>query len=32
MMAEAIDQVFVTLKHWLVQYAPVRWQPLLSVN
>lgn len=29
-MAETIDQVFVTLKHWLVQFAPAQWQPLVS--
>jgi len=25
-----MDQIFVTLKHWLVGLAPARWQPLLS--
>ena len=25
-----MDQVFVTLKHWLVGFAPDRWQPLFS--
>jgi NADH-quinone oxidoreductase subunit H len=29
-MAETFDQVFVTLKHWLVGYAPAQWQPVLS--
>jgi NADH-quinone oxidoreductase subunit H len=26
-----MDQIFVTLKHWLVQFAPVEWQPFVSV-
>ena len=25
-----MDQIFVTLKHWLVGFAPDRWQPLFS--
>ncbi len=25
-----MDQVFVTLKHWLLGFAPAPWQPLLS--
>lgn len=29
-MAESIDQIFVTLKHLLVQLAPAGWQPFLS--
>jgi NADH-quinone oxidoreductase subunit H len=29
-MVETMDQVFVTLKHWLVGFAPDRWQPLFS--
>ncbi len=29
-MADSIDQIFVTLKHWLVHFAPAQWQPLLS--
>jgi NADH-quinone oxidoreductase subunit H len=29
-MAESIDQLFVTLKHWLLGFAPERWQPLVS--
>jgi NADH-quinone oxidoreductase subunit H len=29
-MVETIDQIFVTLKHWLVDFAPAQWQPLLS--
>src|SRR5436190_8701541 len=29
-MAESMDQILVTLKHWLVQLAPADWQPLLS--
>ena len=30
-MAETIDQIFVTLKHWLVGFAPEPWQPYLAV-
>ncbi|MEY2466207.1 MAG: NADH-quinone oxidoreductase subunit [Verrucomicrobiota bacterium] len=29
-MAETIDQLFVTLKHWLMGLTPERWQPLIS--
>ncbi len=29
-MAEGFDQIFVTLKHWLVQAAPGSWHPLVS--
>ncbi|HWH68410.1 MAG TPA: NADH-quinone oxidoreductase subunit NuoH [Candidatus Sulfotelmatobacter sp.] len=29
-MDETIDQIFVLLKHWLVGFAPARWQPLVS--
>jgi NADH-quinone oxidoreductase subunit H len=29
-MAESMDQILVTLKHWLVGLAPADWQPLLS--
>jgi NADH-quinone oxidoreductase subunit H len=29
-MTGALDQLFVTLKQWLLGYAPVGWQPLLS--
>ena len=29
-MVETTDQIFVTLKHWLVGFAPDQWQPLLS--
>ncbi|HWV99211.1 MAG TPA: NADH-quinone oxidoreductase subunit NuoH [Candidatus Acidoferrum sp.] len=29
-MAETLDQIFVTLKHLLVQLAPGEWQPFLS--
>jgi NADH-quinone oxidoreductase subunit H len=29
-MVEALDQIFVTLKHWLMGFAPDQWQPLLS--
>src|SRR6266446_3540210 len=27
---EAIDQIFVTAKHWLVGFGPAQWQPLVS--
>ena len=30
-MAETLDQLFVTLKHWLVGFAPEVLQPLVSV-
>src|SRR5437879_2128894 len=29
-MGETLDQLFVTLKHSLVSFAPEAWQPLLS--
>ncbi len=29
-MAESLDQVFVTLKHWLVGVVPEHWQRLVS--
>jgi NADH-quinone oxidoreductase subunit H len=29
-MVETTDQIFVTLKHWLVRYMPDQWQPLFS--
>ena len=29
-MDEAVDQVFVTVKHAVVGVFPVAWQPLLS--
>src|SRR5205809_3735481 len=29
-MAQPIDQIFVALKHWLVELFPPAWQPLLS--
>jgi NADH-quinone oxidoreductase subunit H len=29
-MVDTCDQVFVTLKHWLVGCAPAQWQPVLS--
>ena len=29
-MFDSIDQIFVTLKDWLVGFAPAEWQPLLS--
>jgi NADH-quinone oxidoreductase subunit H len=30
-MVETIDQIFVTLKHWLVGFAPAQWQPIISI-
>jgi NADH-quinone oxidoreductase subunit H len=29
-MVETMDQIFVTLKHWLMGFAPNQWQPLFS--
>jgi NADH-quinone oxidoreductase subunit H len=29
-MTETIDQIFVLLKRWLVEFAPQAWQPFLS--
>src|SRR6266581_1861208 len=29
-MSETIDQIFVTLKQWLVGLAPAQWQPMVS--
>jgi NADH-quinone oxidoreductase subunit H len=29
-MVETMDQIFVTLKHWLVGSVPDQWQPLFS--
>src|SRR5580765_1431236 len=29
-MAETLDQIFVTLNHWLVGFAPTAWQPFVS--
>lgn len=29
-MTDALDQLFVTLKQWLVGFAPAAWQPFLS--
>jgi len=29
-MTETIDQIFVLLKRWLVDFAPVAWQPVVS--
>ncbi len=26
-----VDQIFVTLKHWLVSFFPGKWQPLISI-
>src|SRR5436305_8141034 len=25
-----MDQIFVNIKHWLVDFAPVTWQPFIS--
>jgi NADH-quinone oxidoreductase subunit H len=30
-MADTLDQLFVSLKHWLVAWFPPAWQPLISV-
>lgn len=30
-MVESMDQIFVTFKHWLVDFAPARWQPIVSL-
>jgi len=29
--AQAADQIFVTLKHWIVGYVPAPWQTLVSI-
>src|SRR5688572_8574776 len=29
-MVESLDQIFVSLKHWLLGFAPERFQPLAS--
>src|SRR5579862_6582010 len=29
-MDDSLDQIFVTLNHWLTGYAPVGWQPFVS--
>jgi NADH-quinone oxidoreductase subunit H len=29
-MAEALDQIFVIIKHWLLGFVPTPWQPLAS--
>ena len=29
-MVETMDQIFVTLKHWLMGFVPDQWQPLFS--
>lgn len=29
-MGDSLDQIFVLLKHWLVQLAPTGWQPLVA--
>src|SRR3982074_166509 len=29
-MVETMDQIFVTLKHWLVGFAPLQCQPVVS--
>src|SRR3954464_4370986 len=30
-MVESIDQIFVTMKHWLVDFTPAGFRPLVSV-
>jgi len=30
-MSNTFDQLFVNLKHWLVGWFPVAWQPLISI-
>ena len=30
-MANALDQIFVNLKHWLLAWFPSAWQPLISM-
>jgi NADH-quinone oxidoreductase subunit H len=30
-MADKLDQLFVTLKHWVVGHSPEAWQPLVSI-
>ena len=30
-MADQLDQLFVTLKHWAVGHFPEAWQPLVSI-
>src|SRR4051794_39427225 len=30
-MVETLDQIFVTLKQWVVDFFPAQWQPLLSI-
>ena len=29
-MVDTMDQIFVTLKHWLVGLAPAQWQAVVS--
>src|ERR1044071_1540900 len=29
-MPDSLDQIFVTLKHWLLGYVPAGWQPFVS--
>src|ERR1041385_64742 len=29
-MAQTFDQLFVTLKHWLLGFVPGGWQPIVS--
>jgi NADH-quinone oxidoreductase subunit H len=29
-MADSLDQIFVTLNHWLAGFAPAAWQPIVS--
>src|SRR3954466_9626499 len=30
-MVETLDQIFVSLKQWVVEFFPAEWQPLVSV-
>src|SRR3954470_21321122 len=29
-MGDTLDQIFVTLNHWLVGFVPAAWQPIVS--
>src|SRR5437879_10795021 len=30
-MIEALDQIFVNLKHWIIEMFPLGWRPLVSI-
>jgi NADH-quinone oxidoreductase subunit H len=30
-MATALDQIFVLLKHWIVSFFPIAWQPVVGI-